>query len=198
MSGHVQERVEGIPLDRHKVDALLFERVVNGDSAAVNTLLQEYWSPVVVYVAELIEDREAAKDVAQDTFLYVFQRAEALTPSGSIRALLYRIARHRALNYARHRRVRIEKQWFLRSAEERRGGHPTPIQALEHAELAAAIEEAIDALPPRRKEIFSLAYLHGLSHREIAETMGITLRTVKNQMSSALAELRRSLKPFLS
>ncbi len=59
------------------------------------------------------------------------------------------------------------------------------------------MEEAIEGLPPRRREVFTLGYLHGFKHDEIAAIMHVSGQTVKNQMSAALADLRRSLRPFL-
>jgi RNA polymerase sigma-70 factor (ECF subfamily) len=71
------------------------------------------------------------------------------------------------------------------------------LQLLEHAELRSAIQEAIETLPPRRREVFLLGYLHGCRHSEIAEIMRISEQTARNHMSAALSDLRRILEPFL-
>lgn len=169
-----------------------------GDSSALGALLQQYWSPLVVYLRELLNDREAALDVAQEAFLELWDHRRTWSPRGSVRAFLYRVARHRALNRIRDDRNRARFAPHLDAVERARHVAPSPLQLLEQAELRSILEEAIEALPPRRREAFRLAYLHDLTHDEIAQVLGISRQTVKNQVSAALAQLRRSLEPFLS
>ena len=70
---------------------------------------------------------------------------------------------------------------------------PSAVATLEADELAGAAGRAIAELPERRRDVFVLAHLHGLSYKEVAETLGITPRTVANHMSLALAQLREAL-----
>ena len=78
-----------------------------------------------------------------------------------------------------------------------RRANPTPLQVLEQAELRSALEEAIAALPPRRREVFILGYVFACRHAEVAQIMEISEQTARNQMSAALADLRRTLQPLL-
>ena len=73
---------------------------------------------------------------------------------------------------------------------------PSPAAELEATEFGTAADRAIASLPERRRDVFILAHLHGLSYREVAESLGITPRTVANHMSLALAQLRDSLAVF--
>jgi RNA polymerase sigma-70 factor (ECF subfamily) len=177
-------------------DRALMLRLRDGDERAMDELLRRYWSPLVAYVANLIDDKAEAEDVVQDTFLDLWNRSPRWDASGSVVAFLYQVARHLALNRARRRRVR----WRWAGEVKRRvqaQSQPAALEIIERAELAAAIEEAIQTLPPRRREVFTLAYLHGLRHAEIAVVMGLSRQTTKNQMSAALSQLRQSLRPFL-
>jgi RNA polymerase sigma-70 factor (ECF subfamily) len=74
---------------------------------------------------------------------------------------------------------------------------PTPLQSLEEHELSDALAVALDRLPARRKEVYLLARAGELSHVEISERMGISRQTVANQMTAAVAHLRRDLRPVL-
>lgn len=172
--------------------------MAEGDEAALQELLDRYWGPLVAYANGILEGPPAAaEDVAQDAILDLWERRADWSPEGTVRSYLYQAARHLALNRIRHERVRSRSSDEVERAERARRPNPTPLERLERAELREALEGAIDELPPRRREVFSLGYLHGFTHREIAETMEISVQTSKNQMSAALAELRSILRAFL-
>jgi RNA polymerase sigma-70 factor (ECF subfamily) len=175
----------------------LFVRLAADDAAALDALLSRHWSPLLAYIKSLIGDPEEAQDIAQETFLYLWEGRGRWNPSGSARALLYRAARSRSLNYARHDRVCARSGPLVEAQQREQCWTPTPLQLLEQAELRSALEEAIETLPPRRREVFLLGYLHGCRHAEIAEIMRISEQTARNHMSAALADLRRILGPFL-
>lgn len=167
----------------------------------MNELLGKYWSGVVGYVARFTESRDTAKDVAQEVFLRLWQQNLVWKGTGSLRSFLYGVARNLAWNQGRRwREVRVAS--FESIVIPLEAHHtPTPVELLEE-ELAeekvqSLFRDAVAALPPRRQEIFTLARVHGLSHQEIAEAMDISPQTVANQMSRALAELRRALGPLL-
>ncbi len=175
---------------------VLMERLGGGDTDALDELLRLYWPPLVAYLKPLVSDWGMAEDFAQEAFLELWRHRADWKRSGSPVGFLYRVARHQALNELRHGRVLLRAAPDVRRSMESRQT-PTPLDTLERAELRVAMEEAIEGLPPRRREVFTLGYLHGFKHNEIAQIMHVSGQTVKNQMSAALADLRRSLGPFL-
>jgi RNA polymerase sigma-70 factor (ECF subfamily) len=187
--------VERSPSGEEQRDAALIERLCGDDAAALDELLQLHWSALVGYAERILESVDAAEDIAQQTFLRLWERRASWTPGGSLRAYLYRIARNLALNARRHRSVRAKwSQCFRRQYAP----HPaTPEQVMAGNELEVAIEKAIAALPERRREVFELVRFHSLSYREVGEIMGISVQTVANQMSAALSDLRAALASFL-
>ena len=174
-----------------------FVRLATDDTSCLDELLQLHWAPILAYVKSLIGDRDESQDIAQEAFVYLWEGRKRWTTSGSIRALLYRAARSRSLNSVRHDRVCARNGSLLEALQREQHWTPTPLQLLEHAELRSAIQEAIETLPPRRREVFLLGYLHGCRHAEIAEVMRISEQTARNHMSAALSDLRRILEPFL-
>ena len=159
-------------------------RFAAGDCRAFEQLLSVYWRPVLALSTRLLHDSEAADDVAQETFLRVWINRASIQP-GQLRAYIFRVARNLIVDEARKRDVRAQAI-----------GIPLPMPAdrlAERAEQHEAIKHALDALPPRRREAFILAYLHELSYKEIAEVLGVSAATVKNHVASALVDLRRSL-----
>jgi len=173
------------------------ERMRQGDRSALDELLRRYWGQTVAHCAALLGDWEAAEDVAQETFFWVWEHPVRWRPEGSAAAFVYKIARHRALDRLKWLRVRARRKDEAAGACYPAMPSPNPLELVEHAELRALLDRAVASLPPRRREIFTLGYLHELSHKEIAEIMEISLRTVKNQMTDALAHVRRTLRPLV-
>ncbi|MBM4186671.1 MAG: sigma-70 family RNA polymerase sigma factor [Gemmatimonadetes bacterium] len=113
----------------------------------------------------------------------------------SPRAYLYRALRN--LITDDHRRRVLRDRWAESCRNQPEPQVPSPALLLEADQLASAARRAIAALPERRRDVFVLAHLHGLSYKEVATTLGITRRTVANHMSLALKELRIDLAGFI-
>lgn len=175
-------------------DHLLMRRLHAGDVAALDEVLQEYWHPLVSYAAGILSDRDDAEDVVQEVMLRVWRRRGEWTPTSHLRAFLYRLTRNQALN-ARSSRKAARERW--RTAEERepREGVPTPLEVTEGWILWERVEAVLEALPPRRREVFILARYHGHSYREIAEVLDVAPQTVANHMTAALEDLRNAIRP---
>lgn len=181
------------PDTQEREDQALMERVRMGHRDSLRVLLERYWSPLVGYAAGIVGGRDGAEDVVQETFIRVWSARNQWTATGSVNGYLYRITRNLALNARRDessQRERDEKGGRRRS---RMRPPRRPDEVLESSDLRREVQEAIDALPERRREVFVLSRFHGMTYREIAETMGISPQTVANQMSSALSELRERL-----
>lgn len=195
--GEGSERTMAGSSDERVPDEALMERIREGHRAALGNLLERYWSPLVGYAAGIVGGRDQAKDVVQDTFIRVWQKREEWSSGGSVGAYLYRIVRNLSLNARRDRKTSAKRHDECGKMRAREAPPRTPAEALEADALRAEVETAIEALPERRREVFVLSRFHGLTHREIAETMGISPQTVSNQMTAALAELRDALSHHL-
>ncbi|MCY4574029.1 MAG: sigma-70 family RNA polymerase sigma factor, partial [Gemmatimonadetes bacterium] len=103
-----------------------------------------------------------ARDIVQETFIQVWERRRAWTPRGSARAYLFRIARHLVIDEKRRQRVR--RRWQKRQGQQDSPRAATPAEELDAQLLAEALESAVTALPNRRREVFELIVLRGLSY----------------------------------
>jgi RNA polymerase sigma-70 factor (ECF subfamily) len=180
----------------HRSDEELLDALRDDHTVALTVLLHRHWSSLVSYVDGFLHSRDAAEDVAQDTFVRLWERRKLWRHTGTVRALLYRIARNMALNESRSRRVRRNRRELISATTATRVA--TPAEALYENELRRKVEGAIAKLPERRREIFVHARYHNLSYAEIADILQISPQTVANQMSAALATLRESLRGVLS
>lgn len=176
-------------------DERLMELIHQDDALALRQLMVRYWQPVVAYTRKILEDPDAAADMAQYTFIKVWQNRAQWIPSGKVGAYIFRIARNAVVNELRSRRSRSQLS-ESRGPDNFRASW-NPLELLEEKELRSALEQALHRLPPRRREVYLLARDGGLSHVEISEVMGISPQTVANQMSSAISDLRRYLAGVL-
>src|SRR2546427_11523414 len=96
-------------------DAQLMQRLAHGDVAALKRLIDVYWVPLLGYATRVLQQPDAAEDVAQETFVRIWERRNEWRPEGSPRAYLYHIARNLALN--ERRRVRVRAKWAARIHE---------------------------------------------------------------------------------
>jgi RNA polymerase sigma-70 factor, ECF subfamily len=176
-------------------DRSLMERVHADDRSALDELLRRHWAPLVAYAERLLPSRDDAEDVVQETMLRLWHTRGDWTPTERLRSFLYRITRNLAIN--ERRRGRVRDRYRDDPANQPAARPDSPLQLLERQEIRDAFAHALDTLPPRRREVFVLGWYHGHSYREIAEIMDISPQTVANQMSSALDDLRRVLRPQL-
>ena len=172
-------------------DQRLISRLEGGDEQAMAQLLQRHWTGLVRYAYGLLGDWDGAEDVAQEAYARLWANRDRWT-SGSSAALLYRITRNGVLDVLKSRShaARADVPDTLAASD-------TPERDVELAQLEDAVADAVEALPPRRREVFRLARERGFSYAEIAEITQLTRQTVANHMSLALSDLRVMLRPFL-
>lgn len=176
-------------------DDALAAAIARDDALALDALISRFWVPLTTYVARIVDDMPLAEDVVQRTFMGVWRDRETWAPR-SVRAFLFRSARNHALDEIRSDRARV-----LREAGASRENNRPPRQPdglLEESRIADAVNHAIQRLPERRREAFTLIHLKGLSYEEVASIMGISTKTVGHHISAALGELRESLRHVIT
>ena len=173
-------------------DLELLSRIGKDDPAALGVILERYWAAVVRFASSFLRSPDAAEDVAQETFVRLWERRDAWQQEGSLRALLFQITRNLSLDEIRRRSARERAD---REAVPPTLRH-TAAEHVEQEELGEIIARAVRALPPRRREVFVLVRHHGLSYREAAQVLDLAPQTVANHLSMAMADLRDSLAPY--
>lgn len=178
----------------HLSDPELMLELRDGSTSALETLMGRYWGPLIRYAVRLLDSPDNAEDLVQAAFTTVWNDRAKWKPVGTVQAFLYRVVRNGALQERRRNEVRERK-----APEIVRAYWPvaTPFDVTAELELKRAVQSAIRALPPRRREAFVLTRYHQLSLGEVAEIMGVSPQTVANHVSMAVAELRRALAQFL-
>ena len=127
--------------------------------------------------------------------LELWKRRENIATDSSPQAYLFQSTRNRSLNYLRHQRVERDAEPQLSRDE---GVDSTAHSLVVEEEIHVAMKRAVDRLPARCREVFELSRTHQLKYSEIAEVLGISIKTVEAQMGKALRILREELAPWLS
>ena len=177
-------------------DTDLFTALRGGDDRALEELFRRYYAPLCRVALRFVTETAAAEDIVQELFASLWARREALpdTPP-AVGPYLRRSTRNRSLNYLRDRnRIPLDDGELPELASN---GVEQPGAALENDELRQRLHEAIDRLPERCRLVFVMSKVEEMSHREIAEGLGISVKTVENQMTRAYKFLRQWLALFI-
>jgi RNA polymerase sigma-19 factor, ECF subfamily len=175
----------------------LIRRLRLSDEAAFSEIFDSFHAPLLRYVRQILRDEDESYDVLQDVFSKLWEGRHELVVHTSLKALLYRMARNRALNVLRKNDRMIAESQMGRLPDV---GDTTASaeSVLVAGDLAGRIRDSISLLPPRRAEAFVLSRYHGLSADEISKLMDLSKRTVETHILHALRDLRERLKVFES
>jgi RNA polymerase sigma-70 factor (family 1) len=175
------------PLTDQELTALLKE----GDQNAFTEIFERYHSLLYIYAHKKLHNKEESQDVIQEVLTTLWNRRSDLSLQTSLMSYLYTAVRNRALDIFSHKKVEakymVSLQGFIDNA-----GISTDFLVREN-DLRALIEKEIQALPPKMREVFQLSRKTRLSHKEIADLMGISEQTVATHIKKALRVLRMRL-----
>lgn len=181
-------------------EAALIQRCASGDDTAFAELVAEHQRMVVQLAMNLLGDRDEAMDLSQDVFILVFRTIGQFRGQSALRTWIYRIAVNQARNRHRFwRRRRRHDQVSLDAHVEAHGdfqcgAESGPDRILAQKELAARLQDALDALPFDQRTAIVLREVDGLSYDEIAFSLGVAVGTVKSRLTRARQTLRAGLR----
>ena len=171
----------------------LLSRLREGDDAAYSAIFRDQYPGLVVSATRLLGERALAEEIAQDVMLELWRRRASLVLIGPIRAYLQQATRNRALNRLRQARTAQRGEVFLRGPST---SPPSDSLAIS-SELQQAAANAIASLSEPQREVFEMNRQRGLTYGEIAELLGISVKSVEARMGRALKQLREHLAPWL-
>jgi RNA polymerase sigma-70 factor, ECF subfamily len=165
--------------------------------AAFRRLFEQHFAELYRFAYRYVRAEDTAQDLVHESFLRLWrQRAQVDLGGPAARSYLYTIVRYQALDHLRHRR--IEDRWRQDYAapavmEQRVQLAADPEQELATKEIAAAVRHAVDALPLRQRQVIHMRWHQQASYEQIAETLGISPRTVGIHIGRAIQRLREAL-----
>ena len=190
--------------DLAALDRADMARLAAGRDDALNDLMERHAGPVFGFLQRMLADEEAARDLAQETFVRVFQHRQRFRPEADFSTWLYTIAANLARNHLRWRSHRRHDSLDAAGndgsgtlAEMLSGKEPTPREALENAERHASVRAAVDGLPEELRASLVLTEWEEKSVAETAAILGLTSKAVESRLYRARKFLREQLARWL-
>jgi RNA polymerase sigma-70 factor, ECF subfamily len=166
------------------------------DEKAFEQVFKHHYKPLHAYAYTLLKDDAAAEEMVQNVFYKLWERTDGLHITGSLAAYLYRAVHNESLNYLKHQKVRSEHS--LRVSYHMDGRGESATRTVRMKELEEKLRTALAELPVGCRTVFQLSRFEELKYSQIAEVLGISIKTVENQMGKALKLLRTRLAEFLT
>jgi RNA polymerase sigma-70 factor, ECF subfamily len=171
-------------------DAELFTRIKKNDAGALRTLFERYYQALCRFSASIVKNTETAEETVSDVFAELWLKRGTIELRSALRPYLYTAVKNRSLNSLRSSGAALVP--FDCLEVDPVGSDSTADGPLLYKELELSIEALIDRMPERRRLIFCMTRIDGLSYQETADILSISIHTVQNQMVEAVKFLARS------
>jgi len=182
-------------LTENTTDQELIILLCRGNEAAFSMLYKRHWADLYKFAFSILRDRDACKDLIQDVYAWIWDHRQSLEIQ-SPKSYLKTAVKYKVANYIRSGNIR--ESFF---EEVVKFNYDTSLPGVDELaelkELNTIIQIAVTNLPLKCREIYRLSREEKLSNREIAEKLGISVKTVENQITIALHRIRNSVTPHL-
>ena len=169
------------------------EALARDDRSAFDALYLKYAAKTEEFLYRMLKDHSEAEDITQDIFLKIWRNRTSIGAVDAFGPYLFRMARNAVYDRFDNRSVRENYARRASLLPE----YELPDSAIDSRDLLLLIRMVVEKMPEQRRRIFRMSREEGLSNDQIAEQLSISRRTVENQISRALAELRKLVKLIL-
>ena len=158
-------------------------------------IFRTYFSSLCYFAQKYIQDLDSSKEIVHKIFVAIWEKRDEFDFDKSAKSYLFTSVYNRCMNFIRDQKKFVSAE--IIDSDTFNDGNIVNSDHLEAAELESHIWKAINTLPEKCKEIFMLNRFEGKKYGEIADSLGISLKTVETQMSKALRVLRDNLKDYI-
>lgn len=162
-----------------------------------------YFPKLVRFAREFVLSTEDAENIIQDIFIYLWEHQEILGSLSNLNAFLFVLVKNKCIDFIRQKKLLEQKRKEFEMVMDRElqlkmyALQQFDENALSTEDIEVILNNAINSLPEKCREVFILSRMEGLKYREIAERLNISTKTVENQIITALKKLRIELKDYL-
>lgn len=184
------------------IEKNILHNLKNGDSKAFERIFNFWYEPLVHFADEYISDIESARNIIQNIFLKLWEKHELVDPDSNLKSYLYIAARNACLSHIRH--LKVESAFFkksLRNSEDLQLNYDAleelKMEQIDFLKLEKLIQDTIDSLPERCREVFLMSRYEEMKNKEIAEKLDISVKAVEANITRALTKLRETTRDYL-
>jgi RNA polymerase sigma-70 factor, ECF subfamily len=171
------------------------EQKILTDPTEFEKFFREKYRGFCLLACKYVRDIEIAEEVVQDVMVKLWEKRDQLDIKGSTLAYINISVKNGCLNYIKHKNIVLT---YEKNETQRLIWDPSENEEeMRDMELETAVINAIAELPPQRQKIFSMSRVDGLKYHEIADKMGLSVKTIEAQMGKALKQLRVMLKDYM-
>jgi len=190
-----KNKIDNSQPDQFLLEAEWVKSIRTGDSGAFEKLFNTYCQRLINFSRRYVWDKQTAENIVQDIFLKIWQNRTNLDPSKMIKSYLFTAVKNKSIKHLRHADVRKRE---IETISDFLDANDNPEKELDEKEIALKVHQAINELPEKCREIFSMSRFDKLKYIEIANILDISVKTVETQMGRALKKLRERLKTFIT
>jgi len=180
----------------------ILRKLKEGDEDTYVLLFREYYVPLCNYSRRFLGRKDLAEDIVSETFFNIWTKREILDIRTSLKAYLFQAVGKNSLYYLRKaKKEEMLEDYLVKHSTDNKGldkfTAETPSDLLLLKDLSEKIQAGIDRLPPQQQTTFKLKRYEGKKNREIAEIMGLSVKTVEMHLAKAMLSLRTYLKDYI-
>ncbi|NBJ07757.1 RNA polymerase sigma-70 factor [Duncaniella freteri] len=160
-------------------------------------IFRRYYPAVLRFVMSLVKSRHDAEDIAQEVFSALWPKRDIWMDNPDIDRYIYRTARYMTIDHLRQKSLKstfsidgVAYSDYIDSLMD----DSDALDPLIYNEAVLLLRMTLDAMPPKRRQIFSMSRIDGMCNKEIAEMTGLSVRTVESHLYTAIAELKKVFK----
>ncbi|MDP3784513.1 MAG: sigma-70 family RNA polymerase sigma factor [bacterium] len=181
-----------------RADEQLIADYLNGDEKSLELLVQNYLKPIYSFVYRYVGDGQDAEDVTQEIFIKIWRHIKRFDQNKSFKTWIFSIAKNTAIDFLKKKKAIPFSAFGNEEGEDAftetlADPSPLPQELLEKAGMAQILTSAMDKLSPKYRMVLFLRYNDHFNFREIAESLGEPLHTIKSRHRRALIKLKEFL-----
>jgi len=176
-------------------ERFLLNRLIHGDKEALRYFFSRYYNDLCNLANFYLHSAQSSEEIAQEVFVTLWEKKKDLQIEYSIHSYLIKAVKNKCLNFTRDRQNKIRILEKINSRQEIH--YQAPEDHMDENLLRETINDSVQSLPPKCREIFIMAREKNMSHKQIAEKLNISPKTVENQIGKALKIIKSDLNPYI-
>ncbi|MCO5253793.1 MAG: RNA polymerase sigma-70 factor [Bacteroidia bacterium] len=155
-------------------------------------LYRQYYRALHYFCKQFVHSDDDAQEIVNDTFVAIWEKRDVLTLDLQLKPYLYKAVRNKSLNFLQKRKLEIQEVESIENLSHK--AYSNPFEILYTKETEKLVLELIEKLPPRCKQVFVLSRKEGFSYKDISDIMDISPKTVENQISIAIKQIKEGIE----